>query len=193
MFRQGGGNRGQCNDPNSCGVGGGAGYTGPQGANSGCPDGNNICWGTRGSSTGIGCNAGDRRCAFLSGAGHGVIYAYRYVPGRSQPPHPPPSPPPSPVLPPASAVCKGVYGRATLGWNYGSSAWGMCSSASPGHEICSTISATSDWSSQNSKYTGDEACHECGKCVTNEACATCGTEANGGHANCQANFANGCT
>ena len=103
-------------------------------------------------------------------------------------------PPTSP--PPPTPVCKGVYGRATLGWNYGigNSTSGMCYSASPGHEICSTISTSFDWSSPSgSKYTGDEACQECGKCLTNEACATCGTTANGGHANCNANFPNGCT
>ena len=193
MFRQGGGDRGQCSDPNVCGVGGDHGYTGPQGGHSGCPDGNNICWGTRFAQTAIGCNAGDRRCALLSGAGQGVLYAYRHVPGRLAPPHPPPSPPPSPNYPPATDVCKGVDGRRTLGWRYGSrnlgsgygSSWVMCYSSGPGHEICSTNSRTSDHLGK--KYTGDEACHECGKCVMNEACSNCNA-----HGTC-ANFPNGCT
>ena len=86
MFRQGGGDRGSCGDPNECGVYGDSGYTGPQGGNNGCRDGNNICWGTRSLNW---CNAADRRCAFLSGAGEGVIYAYRYVPRLPSPLHSP--------------------------------------------------------------------------------------------------------
>lgn len=54
----------------------GPGYLGTQGGNQGCPDGNNICfenWGDRP----YGCSVGNRRCALLSGAGQGAIYAYR--------------------------------------------------------------------------------------------------------------------
>lgn len=52
-------------------------WAGTQGGNQGCKDGNNICWQQRGK--GYGCNVGSQRCAYMSGAGEGVIYAYRYV------------------------------------------------------------------------------------------------------------------
>ena len=51
------------------------GWNGTQGGPYGCRDGNNICWMARGLSHG--CNVGDRRCAYLTGEGEGVIYAYR--------------------------------------------------------------------------------------------------------------------
>jgi len=55
---------------------GDAAYHGTQGADNGCRDGNNICWARRS----MGCNVGSRRCAYLTDAGEGVIYAYRYKP-----------------------------------------------------------------------------------------------------------------
>ena len=51
----------------------GFGYAGTQGGNNGCVDGNNICWMPRR----LGCNVGSQRCALLSGANEGVIYAGR--------------------------------------------------------------------------------------------------------------------
>ncbi len=48
-------------------------WSGTQGGNYGCPDGNNICWMPRG----LGCNVGAQRCAYLKGNNEGVIYAAR--------------------------------------------------------------------------------------------------------------------
>ena len=52
---------------------GNLGWHGTQGGDSGCRDGNNICWMSRNQ----GCNVGAGRCAYLTGNGEGVIYAVR--------------------------------------------------------------------------------------------------------------------
>ncbi|MFT4621409.1 MAG: hypothetical protein ACI8PZ_000061 [Myxococcota bacterium] len=54
-------------------TGGGVDWSGTQGGDYGCRDGNNICWMNRS----LGCNVGDGRCANLTGDGEGVIYAVR--------------------------------------------------------------------------------------------------------------------
>jgi len=48
-------------------------WSGTQGGDNGCRDGNNICWMARS----LGCNVGSSRCAYLTGANEGVIYAVR--------------------------------------------------------------------------------------------------------------------
>ncbi len=48
-------------------------WHGTQSGNYGCRDGNNICW----MSRSLGCNVGSSRCAYLTGAGEGVVYAVR--------------------------------------------------------------------------------------------------------------------
>src|SRR5262249_35201712 len=48
-------------------------WSGTQGGDYGCRDGNNICWMPRS----LGCNVGSARCAYLTGTGEGVIYAGR--------------------------------------------------------------------------------------------------------------------
>ena len=48
-------------------------WSGTQGGDYGCRDGNNIFLKARSLS----CNAGDRRCALLSGDGEGIIYTVR--------------------------------------------------------------------------------------------------------------------
>ena len=47
------------------------GWHGTQGGNAGCPDGNNICWMSRGLN--YGCNVGPNPCALLTGSGEGTI------------------------------------------------------------------------------------------------------------------------
>lgn len=48
-------------------------YSGTQTGDNGCRDGNNICWMARSKS----CNVGDERCAYLTDADEGVVYAVR--------------------------------------------------------------------------------------------------------------------
>ena len=62
----------------------GFGWSGTQGGDAGCRDGNNICWMPRGA----GCSVGGYRCAYLTGDAEGVVYAVRNSP---QPPAPPPN------------------------------------------------------------------------------------------------------
>lgn len=51
-------------------------HCGLSGGDHGCRDGNSICWDARNDQCG-GAGVGDRRCAYLTGPGEGVIYAYR--------------------------------------------------------------------------------------------------------------------